>query len=120
MRLRAPSLLLLAFIVASGVSGGLRSQTTTSGGLMGVVTDPSNLVVPDATVELSDDAKGTVQSTKTDRTGTYQFFFLGPGKYSLTFRNSDRVFLRLQYDRGRSALPGCPGCPIQRGSDKSK
>ncbi|MGC1477864.1 MAG: carboxypeptidase-like regulatory domain-containing protein, partial [Terriglobales bacterium] len=61
----------------------LNAQTTTSGGLTGVVTDPSQAVVPDAVVEIRDTAKGTTQSTKTDRQGLYQFSFLAPSRYTL-------------------------------------
>jgi hypothetical protein len=61
-----------------------RAQTTTSGGLTGVVSDPSRAVVPDALVEISDTAKGTLQSAKTDCDGVYHFFFLAPSRYTLT------------------------------------
>jgi carboxypeptidase family protein len=61
-----------------------RAQTTTSGGLTGVVSDPSHAVVPDAVVELRDTAKGSIQSAKTDGYGVYRFFFLAPGRYNLT------------------------------------
>src|SRR6202050_31168 len=60
------------------------AQTTTSGGLTGVVTDPSRAVVPGASIEIADTARCTTQSTKSDREGVYQFFFLAPGKYRLT------------------------------------
>jgi len=50
---------------------------------MGVITDPSNAVVPDANVEIRDDAKGTIQETKTDQEGVYRFFFLVPSRYTL-------------------------------------
>jgi hypothetical protein len=60
------------------------AQTTTSGGLTGIVTDPSGAVVPDASVEIKDNAKGTTETTKTDREGVYQFFFLAPGRCRLT------------------------------------
>jgi hypothetical protein len=46
--------------------------------------DPSSAVVPDVSVEIADNAKGTAQSTKTDREGVYQFFFLAPARYTLT------------------------------------
>jgi hypothetical protein len=62
----------------------LSGQTTTSGALAGVVADQSNAVIPDADVEIRDDAKGTTQSTKTDREGVYRFYFLAPGRYTLT------------------------------------
>ena len=60
------------------------AQTTTSGGLTGVVTDPSKAVVPDAVVELRDTTKGTMQAAKTDVEGVFRFFFLAPGRYTLT------------------------------------
>jgi hypothetical protein len=61
----------------------MSAQTTTSGGLTGVVTDRSGAVVPDALVEIRDTAKGTSQTTKTDQEGAYHFFFLAPGRYGL-------------------------------------
>jgi hypothetical protein len=78
---------LLAFsslFLLAAFSNELGAQTTTSGGLAGVITDPSNAVVPDASVEIRDAAKGTVQTAKTDREGVYRFFFLPPGRYALT------------------------------------
>jgi len=83
MRLRPISVLLL-FVLLASPANKLKAQTTTSGGLAGVVTDPSNAVVPDADVEIRDSAKGTTHSTKTDREGLYRFFFLAPGRYTLT------------------------------------
>jgi hypothetical protein len=60
-----------------------RAQTTASGGLTGVVSDPSHAVVPNAVVELRDETKGTIQTAKTEGDGVYRFFFLAPGKYTL-------------------------------------
>lgn len=48
------------------------------------MTDPSHAVVPDVDVEINDDRKGNVQSTRTDREGVYRFFFLAPSPYTLT------------------------------------
>src|SRR5215469_16904797 len=55
------------------------SQTTTSSGITGVVTDSSGAVVPDAQVELKQTAKGVRQNGTTDREGRYFFPFLRPG-----------------------------------------
>jgi hypothetical protein len=52
--------------------------------LAGVVTDPSQAVIRDAVVQLRDTTKGTVQTVKTDGDGVYRFFFLAPGRYTLT------------------------------------
>jgi hypothetical protein len=60
------------------------AQTTISGELTGVVTDPSGAVVPGIHVRLRSNSKGTTQSTTTDQEGTYQFSFLLPGSYTLT------------------------------------
>jgi hypothetical protein len=62
----------------------LNAQTTTSGGVTGVVTDQSHAVLPNADVEIRDVNKGTTESTKTDRDGVYRFFFLSPSQYTLT------------------------------------
>jgi len=72
--------------------------------LTGVVTDPSGADVPGANVEINDDAKGTIQATKTDREGVYQFVFLAPGRYALTVtRDGFR-----KESRGVSVLLGPP------------
>jgi carboxypeptidase family protein len=97
MRLRPISVLFLAVLLAIvAPANESNAQTTTSGGLTGVVTDPSHALVPDAGVEIKDNAKGTTQSTKTDREGVYQFSFLAPETYTLTvthagFRRENRA-----------------------------
>jgi Carboxypeptidase regulatory-like domain len=60
------------------------AQTTTSGGLTGVVSDPSHAVVPDAILELRDSAKGTIQTSRTNVDGVYRFFLVAPGRCTLT------------------------------------
>lgn len=62
----------------------LAAQTMTTGGIAGVVTNPKNAVVPNATVTLTSSAKGTTQTTTTSDTGTYQFGLLDPGSYTVT------------------------------------
>jgi hypothetical protein len=96
MRLRSVHLLFVIAVLGLCLSDELNAQTTTSGGLTGVVSDPSEAVVPDALVEIRDTAKGTVQSAKTDRDGVYRFFFLTPSRYTLTvsrekFRKTSRT-----------------------------
>ena len=66
----------------------LSAQNATSGGLTGVVTDPSNAVVPDAKVELRDNAKGIRQTKTTNPNGEYFFSFVAPGNYTLTVTHS--------------------------------
>jgi hypothetical protein len=78
MRSRLTRSLFAANLLAISIANNLHAQTTTSGGLTGVITDQSSAVLPNATVEIRDEAKGTTQKTKTDRAGVYQFFFLAP------------------------------------------
>lgn len=78
----------LLILIASHLSGDLSAQTTTSGALAGVVTDQSGAVVADAEIEIKDNAKGTTQSCKTGREGTYHFSFLPPGRYTLKVSHS--------------------------------
>jgi hypothetical protein len=84
MRILPLRLVIAWLIVALCARQELNAQTTTSGALAGVVTDQSGAVISDADVEIRDNAKGTTQSTTTDRTGVYQFPFLLPGRYKLT------------------------------------
>src|ERR1700687_6183914 len=81
---RPTCVLAFTFLTAIGLAHEVNAQTTISGALTGVVTDQSNAVVPNAAVELKDDAKGITQSTRTDREGVYRFFFLAPARYILT------------------------------------
>ena len=73
-------LLLIGLLLSKGIS----AQTATSGGLTGVVMDPSEAVVPDANVELRDNAKGINQTKTTNSEGGYLFSFVAPGNYTLT------------------------------------
>jgi hypothetical protein len=96
MRLGPTSFLFSALLLVISLSTEHTAQTTTSGELTGVVTDSSHAVVPGADVEIRDTAKGTIQSTKTDREGVYRFFFLAPGRYTLAvtrggFRKESRA-----------------------------
>lgn len=83
---------LFVLIAAAGIAGLVnfiavpqaQAQTTTTGSIAGVVTDPSGAVVPDVKITLKNPSRGAEQDTKTTREGTYRFDLLLPGKYSLT------------------------------------
>ncbi len=62
----------------------LKAQNQISGDLTGVITDPSNAVVPDAKVSLKSNTKGNVQETKANKDGNYRFYLLPPGPYTVT------------------------------------
>ena len=72
-------LILLAALCLT--SGSVKAQEPT-GGLTGMVTDPSGSVIAKAAVRLID-AKGTSQDTTTNREGIYEFKNLAPGIYTL-------------------------------------
>jgi hypothetical protein len=80
MRFWSSRVLLSALLLAILFIDAASAQTTTSGGLTGVITDPSGALVVDARVEIKDERKGTTQSTKTNREGVYRFFFLAPSR----------------------------------------
>lgn len=80
----------LIFVVFAALLGacwnpaGLEAQTMTTGSVRGVVINPKNAIVVNAEVMLTNNAKGTIQTTKTSLSGTYQFGLLDPGSYTLT------------------------------------
>ena len=55
----------------------------TRGAISGVVRDPSSLVVPGATVTVTNDATKTSQVTSTDVEGFYRVAALEPGRYTV-------------------------------------
>jgi hypothetical protein len=54
------------------------------GTLTGIVADPSNAVIADATVVLKDQRSGTLRETVTNSEGYYTFASVPPGTYDLT------------------------------------
>ncbi len=78
---RAAAVLLAALACAPGPAV---AQVRISGGISGVVTDPSNAVVPGATVQVKDDSTGISQDTVTTSGGAFQFPNLNSGAYTVT------------------------------------
>lgn len=70
-----------AFVVSLQM---LPAQTSTTGAVTGVVTDPSGAVVSGADVILINPATGEKQKTTTNASGVYRLDLLQPGNYSLT------------------------------------
>jgi Carboxypeptidase regulatory-like domain/TonB-dependent Receptor Plug Domain len=69
-------LLLLPILVSA--------QSVITGGLTGIVTDPSGLVIVGAAVSLKNQSTGDIQSATTGSTGAYQFTLLKPGIYVIS------------------------------------
>lgn len=61
------------------------AQTSSTGSIVGLVTDPSGAVIPGTTVELTNVSTNITHATATDATGTYRFPLLAPGVYTVRF-----------------------------------
>lgn len=61
-----------------------KAQTQTTGDIAGTVSDPSGGLVPNATVVLKSNDRGTSQEMKTNKEGSYRFYLVMPGVYSIT------------------------------------
>ena len=82
-------LLNFALLIAMAFSAPhLSAQTQTTGEIVGVVTDPSGAVVPNAKVMLKDNSKGSVQNAETNKEGVYHFQLLIPSNYTITAKSS--------------------------------
>src|SRR5262245_23120924 len=66
----------------------LYAQSTNSGTVEGVVTDPSAAAVVGANVTLTDAATGSSRSATTNDSGRYFFANVVPGKYTVTITKS--------------------------------
>ena len=72
----------LALCLAILAGFALRAQTTT-GSVVGVVTDATNAAIPSAAVSLTNTETSDRRTARTDGTGAYQFLILPPGYYRL-------------------------------------
>ena len=75
-------LLLLLVVLMAVLRVG--AQTSTTGDIAGVVTDPTAAVVPGAPITLKNVDTGSSTSTTTDAQGSFNFSLLRPGKYSVS------------------------------------
>jgi hypothetical protein len=73
---------MLAFVMSAKV---LWAQSTATGTIAGLVSDPSGAVVPGATVTLTDATTGAPRTATTNDAGRYFFANVTPGKYDLSF-----------------------------------
>ena len=75
-------LTLVVFAVAAVSS--LWAQTSTTGAIAGVVTDPTAAVVSGVSITLKNTETGSSTSTTTNSQGSFNFPFLQPGTYSVS------------------------------------
>ena len=64
------------------------AQSVVTGGLTGIVTDPSGSIIVGATVNLKNQSTGEVLTATTGSTGAYQFTLLKPGMYVVSVSQS--------------------------------
>jgi hypothetical protein len=76
------TILVLVFSLM-GISS-LQAQTSTTGNIAGIVTDPTGAVVPGASVTLRNLDTGNSTSKTSNAEGSYNFALLAPGNYSLS------------------------------------
>jgi len=98
LRRIVPAFLFLCLCV--GISAPLCAQTTTTGDLSGVVSDPSGAVLNNATVTLTNVATGATLTTQSNSTGFYRFALLQPGAYKVSATASGFENVQKQVDVG--------------------
>ena len=86
----------------------LHSQTSTSGAVVGVVTDPSGAIVGGATVILTQTSTNTAYTAVTNAAGRYVFPAVNPGEYTLKveakgFRTSVTSMLVVEINKSSTA-----------------
>lgn len=84
MILKRLILVAVALMLTAWSAAPLEAQTMTTGSVRGVVVNPKNAVVANAEVLLTNNAKGTIQTVKTNLSGQYSFSLLDPGSYTIT------------------------------------
>jgi hypothetical protein len=81
VRARAVLLLLAAATLVPLAAG---AQVRITGAITGLVTDPSDAVIPGATVQLVDEGTGITKETVTNTSGVFQFLDLNSGRYAVS------------------------------------
>ncbi len=80
-------LAVIAIVVLTGMTlfpSSAYAQSTTTGDVTGIVTDPSGAVVPNAQVTLTNPETGATQTRTTNAQGVYRFPLLNPGSYTVS------------------------------------
>ncbi len=80
------------------------AQTSTTGELAGVVTDPSGAAVPSASVHLRSIDKGVTLAATTNSLGSYRFALLAPGTYEVKVEasNFETITRRIEVGLGQT------------------
>jgi hypothetical protein len=86
LKLRNVVQVLFACFLFSGLANA--QGVGASGDIIGTVTDPSNAVVPNATITVTEAEKGIKRSNVTDSGGVFHFLNLQPGAYGVNVAKS--------------------------------
>jgi len=78
--------IVIAFCALSWMAPGASAQTSTTGALAGVVSDPSGAVVPKAEVQLVNADTNATEKQFTNDAGQFVFASLAPGSYKITVK----------------------------------
>src|SRR6267142_1153597 len=78
------TVLVVIAILSLLTSSSLGQALGTAGTLSGIVTDPNNAVVPDATVTIENSITGFKRTVNTASDGTFKLNGVPPNTYSLT------------------------------------
>ena len=62
----------------------LRAQSTTSGDIVGIITDPSGAVLTNVQVTETSQETGATQTQSTNSSGAFRFALLPPGRYMIS------------------------------------
>jgi hypothetical protein len=85
---KSSAIWLLVLLVCVGFTSMAAAQATSTGVVVGVVTDQSNAVVAGASVTLKDASTGNSQTVTTNSSGRYIFPYATPGTYEMTISKS--------------------------------
>lgn len=77
-------ILLVIAAIACVFTGTNASAQATTGSIVGTVTDPTQAVIPNAAVTVTNVSTSVARSTKTDASGHYEFLSLPVSTYNLT------------------------------------
>jgi outer membrane receptor protein involved in Fe transport len=85
-RLRFGTMIALGavLLLCLGVPGALPGQSTTQGGIVGTVFDPTGAVVPNATVVVHNNGTNAEVTVTTDASGFYRLTNVQPATYTIT------------------------------------
>ena len=76
--------LILALLLAVGLTALRVDAQVLYGSIVGNVTDPQGAVLPGVSVKITNTGTGLTLETTTDETGSYVFRNLPPGTYDMT------------------------------------